>query len=178
MDKAILTSFSRYLALMSTPEDAANHGEILCWAGDASSTDSYLSAPLKAYVAAFHTEEFAGEKRFDVTQTDAAVLGARSWTRTTAIHRARLRLLAVNMCSWDRLSDGLHEEKENPKPKGVGEFQVWIAGLKDEVTQSQAKCFFWVIVRDADTMAMSSVVQRGVQRVAVARRRQYRVAQV
>ena len=77
-----------------------------------------------------------------------------------------MRFLTVNMGPWDRLSDGVHEQKENAKPKGVhfyprdlsvDELQAWVAGLKDEAAQAQAKGFFSVIARDADTRALSSV---------------------
>lgn len=67
-----------------------------------------------------------------------------------------LRYLSVNMGCWDRLSDDVHEQKENPKPKGanfyppdlsVDEFNEWVASLDDDASKFEAKQFFTIIVR-------------------------------
>ena len=68
-----------------------------------------------------------------------------------------LRHLTINMGPWDRLSESSHEEKENPKPKGVNyypadmtedEFNKYVDSLKTDDEKSAAKDFFTIIVRD------------------------------
>ena len=68
-----------------------------------------------------------------------------------------LRYLTINMGPWDRLNDKVHEEKENPKPKGsnyypkdmtLDEFNKYCDSLKDDKEKSKAKGFFTIIIRD------------------------------
>mmetsp|Transcript_64306 Transcript_64306/g.102395 ORF Transcript_64306/g.102395 Transcript_64306/m.102395 type:complete len:592 (-) Transcript_64306:80-1855(-) len=70
-----------------------------------------------------------------------------------------LRFLTVNMGPWDRLSDTVHEQKENPKPKGANfypldmtadEFNKYVESLKTDEEKTEAKSFFTLIVRGDD----------------------------
>jgi len=79
-----------------------------------------------------------------------------------------LLFVTINMGPWDRLSDDVHEQKENPKPKGVAfyptdltvdEFTKWTDSVNaaDSVNSVNAKGFFTSIVRDPKTRALSAV---------------------
>lgn len=69
-----------------------------------------------------------------------------------------IRHITINMGPWDRLSES-HEEKENPKAKGVNyyptdmtedEFNKWFDSLPSNDEKTAAKSFFTVIVRGDD----------------------------
>eukprot|EP01084_Bolivina_argentea_P316955 549488_1 len=77
-----------------------------------------------------------------------------------------LRYLTINMGPWDRLNDEVHEQKENPKLKGVNfyprdmtkdEFQKWVDSFKSEDETAAAKSFFTMIVRDEESKSLQYV---------------------